>query len=251
MVHQRVVAADAEALAPLAAQWLADEMRLAATLRGTCAVGLAGGSTPRPVYEALAAPPLAGTIPWDRVQVYFGDERAVPPDHPDSNFRMAREALLARVGLKQGSVHRMEAEAADLDSAAGRYAAGLPAALDVLILGVGADGHTASLFPGSPTLEERARRVVAATSPVPPTRRLPLTPPAIAAIAHTAYRSVDCDASRCFLSETRRGAGSDFGTCMTVVAVFDPETVPLTCGVYAFHFAVMRMRSGPQAAKDA
>jgi len=181
MVHQRVVAADAEALAPLAAQWLADEMRLAATLRGTCAVGLAGGSTPRPVYEALAAPPLAGTIPWDRVQVYFGDERAVPPDHPDSNFRMAREALLARVGLKQGSVHRMEAEAADLDSAAGRYAAGLPAALDVLILGVGADGHTASLFPGSPTLEERARRVVAATSPVPPTRRLTLTPPAIAA----------------------------------------------------------------------
>jgi len=180
MVHQRVVAADAAALAPLAAQWLADEIRLAATLRGTCALALAGGSTPRPVYETLAEPSLARTIPWDRVRVYFGDERAVPPDHPDSNFRMAREALLARVPLDAGHVHRMEADAVDLESAASRYAARLPQALDVLVLGVGADGHTASLFPGSSALGERARRVVAATSPRPPARRLTVTPPVIA-----------------------------------------------------------------------
>src|SRR5207247_6869521 len=67
-----------------------DEVRLGATLRGTCALGLAGGSTPRPAYEALAQPPLEAAIPWDRVQVFFGDERAVPPDHPDSNFRMVK-----------------------------------------------------------------------------------------------------------------------------------------------------------------
>ena len=181
MVHQRVVPANAADLVPLAAQWLADEIRLAATLRGTCALALAGGSTPRPVYEALAEPELARTIPWDRVQVYFGDERAVPPDHADSNFRMAREALLARVGLPPQSIHRMEAEALDLDAAAGRYAATLPAALDVLILGVGPDGHTASLFPGSPALKEQNRRVVPAVSPRPPAGRLTVTPPVIAA----------------------------------------------------------------------
>ena len=90
MVHQRIVAADAAAMAGLAAEWLADETRLCTVLRGECALCLAGGTTPRPAYEALAEPALASSIPWDRVQVFFGDERAVPPDHPESNFRMVR-----------------------------------------------------------------------------------------------------------------------------------------------------------------
>jgi len=168
-------------MARLAAEWLADEVRLGATLRGTCALGLAGGSTPRPAYEALAQPPLEAAIPWDRVQVFFGDERAVPPDHPDSNFRMVSETLLARVGIPAGSVHRMEADADDLERAADRYAALLPRALDVLVLGIGPDGHTASLFPGSPALRERTRRVVPARAPKPPERRLTITPPVIGA----------------------------------------------------------------------
>lgn len=181
MVHQRIVAADAAALARLAAEWLAGEIRVAATLRGACALGLAGGATPRPAYEALAEGPLEDPVPWDRVHVFFGDERAVPPDHPDSNYRMASEALLRRVSVPAGNVHRMEAEAADAQAAADRYARLLPEALDVLVLGVGADGHTASLFPGSPALRERSRRVVPARAPTPPERRLTITPPVIAA----------------------------------------------------------------------
>jgi 6-phosphogluconolactonase len=181
LVHQRIVAADAAATARLAAEWLAGEVRVAATLRGGCALCLAGGATPRPAYEALAEPPLRDAIPWERVQIFFGDERAVPPDHQDSNFRMVSEALLRRVGLPPGNVHRMEAEAFDLDQAADRYAALLPEVLDVLLLGVGADGHTASLFPGSPALQERLRRVVPARALQPPQTRLTITPPVIAA----------------------------------------------------------------------
>ena len=168
-------------MARLAAEWLADEVRLGATLRGTCALGLAGGSTPRPAYEALAQPPLEAAIPWDRVQVFFGDERAVPPDHPDSNFRMVNETLLSRVPLPAENVHRMQADADDLERAADRYAALLPRALDVLVLGIGPDGHTASLFPGSPALRERTRRVVPARAPKPPERRLTITPRVIGA----------------------------------------------------------------------
>ena len=181
MVHQRIVASDAAAMARLAAEWLAGEIRVAATLRGACALCLSGGATPRPAYEALAGGPLEEPVPWDRVHVFFGDERAVPPDHPDSNYRMASEALLRRVSMPAGNVHRMEAEAADAEAAADRYAALLPEALDVLVLGVGADGHTASLFPGSPALRERSRRVVPARAAKPPERRLTITPPVIAA----------------------------------------------------------------------
>src|SRR5438552_15050011 len=104
MVHQRIVAEDGAAMARLAAEWLADEVRLGATLRGTCALGLAGGSTPRPAYEALAQPPLEAAIPWDRVQVFCGAERAVPPDHPDSNFRTVTEPPLSRVPLPADAV---------------------------------------------------------------------------------------------------------------------------------------------------
>jgi 6-phosphogluconolactonase len=181
MVHQRIVAADAAAMARLAAEWLAGEIRVAAMLRGACALCLSGGATPRTAYEFLAEGPLEEPVPWDRVHVFFGDERAVPPDHPDSNYRMASEALLRRLSAPVASVHRMEAEAADAEAAADRYAGLLPEALDVLVLGVGADGHTASLFPGSPALRERSRRVVPARAPKPPERRLTITPRVIAA----------------------------------------------------------------------
>lgn len=181
MVHQRIVAADAAAMARLAAEWLAGETRLCTVLRGACSLCLAGGTTPRPAYEALAEPALAAAVPWDRVHVFFGDERAVPPDHPDSNYRMAADALLLRVPIPPAGVHRMEADAADPEAAAARYAALLPEALDILVLGIGADGHTASLFPGSPALREDARRVVTAPAPKPPHLRLTITPPVIAA----------------------------------------------------------------------
>jgi 6-phosphogluconolactonase len=114
------------------------------------------------------------------------NERAVPPTDPASNYRMAREALIGRVGLTEERVHRMEADDPDLEAAAARYAARLPERLDVLVLGMGPDGHTASLFPRSPALHETARKVVPAQSPVPPVHRLTITPGVIASARRVA-----------------------------------------------------------------
>jgi 6-phosphogluconolactonase len=178
MAFRKVVAADEAELARLAAAWLADELRKSVARAGRCALALSGGSTPRPAYERLAA---EDDVPWASVEVYFGDERGVPPSDAHSNYRMAREALLDRVELPPGQVHRMEADDPDREAAAVRYAALLPSSLDVLVLGMGPDGHTASLFPGSPALRETGRKVVPAQAPVPPVERLTITPPVIAA----------------------------------------------------------------------
>jgi len=164
-----------------AAQWLAETMSRVLATRGHCTIALSGGTTPRPVYAALAAPDLARGIAWNRVDIYFGDERDVPRDDAESNYRMAMEALLMHVAIPEARVHRIEAERRDLDAAADAYAQVLPEALDVLVLGMGADGHTASLFPGSPALSEQRRRVVVVASPKPPRQRVTITPPVIAA----------------------------------------------------------------------
>lgn len=183
MASAPVVAADEDELARLAADWLADAVQQSVARGGRCSLALSGGSTPRPAYERLAA---RCVLPWESVEVYFGDERAVPPTHPASNYRMAREALIDRVGLAPPRVHRMETDDPDLEAAAARYAALLPDALDLLVLGMGQDGHTASLFPGSPALGESARKVVPARAPVPPVQRLTITPPVIAAARRVA-----------------------------------------------------------------
>jgi 6-phosphogluconolactonase len=146
---------------------------------GRCTIALTGGATPRPVYERLAASPLVERVAWDRVTIYFGDERCVPPDHEQSNYRMAHDALLAQVPIRSAAVHRMEGERSDRDAAARDYERLLPVALDVLLLGMGADGHTASLFPHSAALDERTRRVVAVHQPATPPPRLTITPPVI------------------------------------------------------------------------
>jgi 6-phosphogluconolactonase len=141
-------------------------------------VALAGGSTPRAMHERLA---LVPGVPWERVAIFFGDERCVPPDSPDSNFRMARESLLDRVPIAPEQVHRMRGEVSDRELAARDYEAVLPAELDILILGIGEDGHTLSLFPGADSLEERERRVMAVVGPKPPPERLTLTARAVGA----------------------------------------------------------------------
>ena len=149
--------------------------------RGSCSIALAGGNTPRPVYALLAKPPLGDRVDWSRVSVFWGDERGVPPDDKDSNYGMARDALLDHVPVPAAQVHRMEAERADRDAAARAYERLLPDPLDILVLGVGPDGHTASLFPGSPVLRETERRVVPVDGPKPPPRRMTITPPVIRA----------------------------------------------------------------------
>ena len=125
----------ADELVPLAAGWIAGRAREAgAAFR----IALAGGSTPRAVYERLARLPLD----WGAWHVWWGDERLVPPDHPDSNERMAREALLSRVPIPEPQVHPFRTEDVEL-----------PDRFDLVLLGIGPDGHTASLFPGDPALE--------------------------------------------------------------------------------------------------
>ena len=174
-----------DALIAVAADWIATTISDAVRERASCALALSGGSTPRPVYERLAAPPLAARIPWESVEIFFGDERAVPPADPGSNYGMARAALLDRVGVPAAQVHRMEADRSDREAAARDYARRLPKRLDLLLLGMGADGHTASLYPRSPRLDER-RLVVPATGPTPPRERLTITPPVIAAARQVA-----------------------------------------------------------------
>lgn len=145
--------------------------------RGRFHVALSGGSTPRLVYPLLASPPRAAAVDWSRVEFFWGDERAVPPDHPESNFGVARQLLLDQLpGIRPGAIHRMPADAADRDAAARRYeaelarsfgtaaGAGTPA-FDLIWLGMGSDGHTASLFPASSALAERHRWVVATSAP--------------------------------------------------------------------------------------
>lgn len=158
----------------LAVRLITNALAEAIDARGAASLVLAGGSTPRATYRALAVAP---GVEWSRVSVYFGDERAVPPDHAESNYRLAREALLDHVPIPANAVFRMPADADDRDAAAAEYARALPAELDVLILGVGEDCHTASLFPGSPALRETERLVVPATGPKPPFERMTITPP--------------------------------------------------------------------------
>ncbi|HKB18066.1 MAG TPA: 6-phosphogluconolactonase [Candidatus Dormibacteraeota bacterium] len=131
---------------------------------------LAGGTTPQRCYELLAGI----EVEWARVSILFGDERCVPPDHPDSNYRMAREALLDRVA--PGTVYRMPAELGP-DEGAALYAhvVAAVAPLDLVVLGVGEDGHTASLFPGHPALKATGLTAGIHDSPKPPPQRVTLT----------------------------------------------------------------------------
>ncbi len=180
MGERNIFVRDAPELHALAAKWIRGAMNTGIN-QGRCAIAFAGGTTPRPVYALLAGPPLAQQIAWSKVDVYFGDERAVPPGDPDSNYGMVKAALLDHVPIPPGQVHRMEAEGGDLDAEALAYERLLPEALDVLVLGLGPDGHTASIFPGSDALRETRRRVMAVVGPKSPPRRLTITPPVIEA----------------------------------------------------------------------
>ncbi len=165
-----------EVFAATAAAFLARRLTVTGP-QGTLSLALSGGSTPGPVYEALARERHPD---WDRIDVYFADERVLPLDHPQSNFRLAKETLLDRVGVADARVHPLPTAAPNLDAAARAYGDALPDRLDLLVLGIGGDGHTASLFPHSPALEA-TERVVRTRAPVAPFDRLTITPPVIRA----------------------------------------------------------------------
>jgi ribose 5-phosphate isomerase len=159
------VVADSAALARAAAEHIVRSAGEAIAARGRFVLALSGGSTPRAAYAGLALPPLAGGVDWERVHLVWGDERCVPPDHPDSNYRMAREILLDRVPIPPKQIHRIPGEPSPTAAAEGyerllRSLVG-ESGIDLVLLGLGADGHTASLFPGRPAVRERVRWVVA------------------------------------------------------------------------------------------
>lgn len=158
-----------------------ERARAALDVRGRFCVSLAGGTTPKATYALLAAPPYASSLDWNAVQFYFGDERCVPPDHEQSNYRMVNEALFAPLGIGGEQVHRMRGED-DPPRAADAYRADLIEHLsenpriDLVMLGMGPDGHTASLFPGTDPLTDDARLVRAVYSQSQSQWRITLTP---------------------------------------------------------------------------
>jgi 6-phosphogluconolactonase len=182
--------ADAEAVSRAGAEEFVRCAGEAVADRGQFTVALSGGNTPQRLYQLLAEDPFRSQVRWERVQVFWGDERSVPPDHRDSNYRMAREALLTRVPIPPDHVHRMEAERPDRDAAARAYQEAIarvfgvrpdgdPPAFDLVLLGMGPDAHTASLFPHTAALNEDTRWVVVNHVPKFATDRLTLTAPVI------------------------------------------------------------------------
>jgi 6-phosphogluconolactonase len=177
-----------------AADFILKQAHTAIGERNEFRIALSGGNTPRPVYERIAAP--AHDLPWELIQITFGDERCVPPDDPDSNFRMAWETLLAPAAVPEKSMLRMRGEI-DPQIAAQEYEDRLDLMArqhgepiyrhDLILLGLGDDGHTASLFPGTAALEERTRRVVANFVPKLNAWRLTFTLPLINQARHILF----------------------------------------------------------------
>ena len=158
--------------------------------RGVFRVALSGGGTPKSVYPLLLEPERRDEVDWSRVEFFWGDERTVPPDDPESNFGVAYHMLIAQLpDVRQDRIHRMQAEAPDLHAAALSYESELrlafgargdePPAFDLIWLGMGPDGHTASLFPGSEALDETERWVVGNWAPHPQAWRMTLTFPVL------------------------------------------------------------------------
>lgn len=178
------------ALASRAAQYFVEMAEEAVAARGRARIAISGGSTPKATFQLLADrnQPWYSRMPWNSLDLYWVDERCVPPDDPESNFRMTREALLDRVPLRPEQIHRMEGEL-DPQEAAARYESGLrnnfrlegaeAPRFDLVQLGIGPDGHTASLFPHTEALNEMMRLVVANHVPQKDTWRVTLTWPVI------------------------------------------------------------------------
>ncbi len=178
--QQEIFAKAAELFVELAARSIADH--------GNFSVALSGGSTPKGLYALLASDAYRDRVDWSRVHFFWGDERSVAPDHENSNYRMANEAMISKLPIPAENVHRMVAEAADIEAAAAEYEAqirnffgieGNQPRFDLILLGMGDDGHTASLFPGTEALKEQVRTVVSNYVEKLSTYRMTLTAPAI------------------------------------------------------------------------
>ena len=189
------VSADLPALAERLADWLVDEI---SETTGPFALSLSGGSTPKALYALLATERYRRAVNWERMHLFFGDERFVPHDHPDSNYRMAREAMIARVPIPAENVHPIPTEGTTPEAAAAAYQETLQAyygkltldlhrpLFNVTLLGLGDDGHTASLFPGTKALLERDSWVTSVVG-AKPEPRISLTYPCLDSSSTVAF----------------------------------------------------------------
>jgi 6-phosphogluconolactonase len=162
---------------------------------GRFTMALSGGTTPRKTYELLGSEPYSRQINWTLVHIFWGDERCVPPESPDSNYRMAHEALLSKIPIPAVQVHRMLANKPDRDAASQEYVEEMQRvfatddipSFDLIQLGMGPEGHTASLFPHQEALHEERRLVMPVSVPKPPPDRLTFTPPLLNAARNTLF----------------------------------------------------------------
>ncbi len=185
---------DIEELSRAAADFFSTLARDCAAKRGRFAVALSGGSSPKGLYALLGSPPYRDEVPWQQVHIFWSDERCVPPDSPESNYKLALDAFLSAVPLPDVNIHRVKGETAP-DAAARSYeddlqiffrGPGVPM-FDLIILGAGEDGHTASLFPGSPSLDETARLAVPVYLEPPKKDRVTLTLPVLNCASHVLF----------------------------------------------------------------
>lgn len=205
------ISANPEALSRRVAEWITG---LARSSTGRFAICLSGGSTPRRLYQLLVDKPFCDALPWDRIHWFWGDERFVPWDHPDSNYRMAREAMLEQAPAPPQNIHGI-ATTGSPEDAARAYQRTLKTyygaesldpsrpLFDIVILGLGPDGHTASLFPGTSALAERQRWVVEVVG-AKPEIRITLTYPALESSRHTAFLVAGAE-KRDILARARAG----------------------------------------------
>jgi 6-phosphogluconolactonase len=214
MIGRIEVSPDALALARRVAEWMT---AAALSAPGPFRVSLSGGTTPKVLYALLASDEFRERFPWPRVFWYWGDERFVPHDHPDSNYRMTREAMLSKVPVPTENIHPVPADGTP-DEAAARYEQILRTSygatsldperplFDITLLGLGPDGHTASLLPGDPVLQER-QRWVAAVSHGRPEVRITMTYPAIESSRHVAF--LVAGSGKAAMFNAIRAGGSD------------------------------------------
>jgi 6-phosphogluconolactonase len=214
---------DGAAIARRAAQEFVQAAAAAVRAKGSFNVSLAGGSTPKALYSLLVNDPtLRSQVPWDKIHLFFGDERHVPPDHPDSNFRMATEAMISKSPLKPDQVTRIKGEYPDADQAAFEYERALREyfelkngeypRFDLLLAGMGNEGHTLSLFPGTKALHADGRIVVSNWIGKLCTERITLTSPAASNAAEIIFMATGTDKA-CALKAVLEGP-------------FEPEQLP-------------------------
>ncbi|GCE27757.1 6-phosphogluconolactonase [Dictyobacter alpinus] len=186
---------DGEQLSRAAAEYIVRVAQEAIADHGRFSLALSGGSTPKKLYGLLATEPYRSQIDWSKIEIFWSDERCVPADDPESNYRMANEVMLSKLPIQPAHIHRMPADEADREAASQAYTQDIQRTIgtngtprfDLIQLGMGPEGHTASLFPHQASLKEFERLIIPVTVPKPPPARLTFTPALLNAANHILF----------------------------------------------------------------